>query len=197
MEYSEEIKLTFFCSFQFADFPFDVHECQVEFGDDEYGTSGINFETAIIAYRDSVTSIGDPPIILNHLPFPFEFQLAALPAFEKVYDDNYSYTGMLLKMKRKSLGQLLSGYYYPTGAFAILSLISYLIKPDEVHISVSKGRDVPRDVPGQTGTGRPIVPLSRDKNSFLSRCPVVPGQGQERMSWDKLLCPGQSQDKTI
>ena len=45
-----------------------------------------------------------------------------------------------------------------------------------VHSSVSKGRDVPRDVPGQTGTGRPIVPLSRDKKNSLSRCPFVPGQ---------------------
>ena len=32
-----------------------------------------------------------------------------------------------------------------------------------------------RDVPGQTGTGRPVVPLSRDKKKFLSRCPFVPG----------------------
>ena len=134
MEYSEEIKLTFFCNFQFANFPFDVHECQVEYGDDEYGISGINFETATIAYGDSETSIGDPPIFLDHLPFPFEFQLEALPVFEKVYNDNYSYTGMLLKMKRKSLGQLLSGYYYPTTSFALLSMISYFIKPDQVFI---------------------------------------------------------------
>ena len=56
--------------------------------------------------------------------------------------------------------------------------------------SVSKGRDVPRDVPGQTGTGRSVVPLSQDKNISLSRCPFVPGQGQEQMSRDKLLCPG-------
>ena len=53
----------------------------------------------------------------------------------------------------------------------------------------------PRDVPGQTGTGRPVVPLSRDKKKFLSRCPFVPGQGQEQMSRDKLLCPGTSRDK--
>ena len=132
LEYSEEIKLTFFCSFQFTDFPFDVHECRIEFGDDAYGTSGIKFETATVAYQDSETSIGDPPIILDNLPFPFEFQLEALLAFEKVYDDNYSYTGMLLKMKRKSLGQLLSGYYYPTATFAFLSMISFLIKPDVV-----------------------------------------------------------------
>ena len=42
--------------------------------------------------------------------------------------------------------------------------------------SVAKGRDVPRDVPGQTGTGRPVVPLSRDKKVSLSRRPFIPGQ---------------------
>ena len=52
-----------------------------------------------------------------------------------------------------------------------------------------------RDKPGQTGKGRPVVPLSRDKQIFLSRCPFVPGQGQEQMSRDKHLCPGTSRDK--
>ena len=45
-----------------------------------------------------------------------------------------------------------------------------------VSTRVSKGRDVPRDIPGQTGTGRPVVPLSRDKKVSLSRRPFVPGQ---------------------
>ena len=67
----------------------------------------------------------------------------------------------------------------------------------QVQVRVSKGRDVPRDVPGQTGTGRPVVPLSRDKKKILSRCPVVPGQGQKQMSRDKFLCPGPSRGKTI
>ena len=44
---------------------------------------------------------------------------------------------------------------------------------------VSKGRDVP----GQTGTGRPVVPLSQDKKVSLSRCPFVPGQ-------KSFACPG-------
>ena len=72
------------------------------------------------------------------------------------------------------------------------SLVSSLIRTlpfkeniIELGTSVSKGRDVPRDVPGQTGTGRPVVPLSRDKKKILvpvSRCPGtraganVPGQ---------------------
>ena len=62
-------------------------------------------------------------------------------------------------------------------------------------IRVSEGWNVPLDKPGQTRTGRPVVPLSRDKKVSLSRCPFVPGQGQEQMSRDKLLCPGTSRDK--
>ena len=62
---------------------------------------------------------------------------------------------------------------------------------------VSTGRDVPRDVPGQTGTGRLVVPLSRDKKKFLFRCPFVSGQGQEQKYWDKLLCPGTKSTKKL
>ena len=39
---------------------------------------------------------------------------------------------------------------------------------------------------GQTRMGRPIVPLSRNKEMFLSRCPFVLGQGQEEKSRDKI-----------
>ena len=63
-------------------------------------------------------------------------------------------------------------------------LLTSSIMMNLVSTRVSTGRDVPRDVPGQTGTGRTVVPLSRDKIFFLSRCPFVPGQGQEQMSRD-------------
>jgi hypothetical protein len=90
-------------------------------------------------YR-SKTSPGDPPIILdNKMPFPFEFHLETLPPFNIVYnlqeicrDETYSFAGILIKMKRNSVGQLLCGYYYPTTSFALLSMISYLIKPEKV-----------------------------------------------------------------
>ena len=90
-------------------------------------------------YR-SKTSLGDLPIILdNKMPFPFEFILETLPPFATVYDlqeicrdEIYSFAGILIKMKRNSVGQLLCGYYYPTTSFALLSMISYLIKPEKV-----------------------------------------------------------------
>ena len=84
---------------------------------------------------NSVTSSGKDPIIISDSPFPYEFELKSIQSFEKSYDGhgNYSYTGMIFKMRRNSLGQLLSGYYYPTGSFAILSLISFLINSDQVN----------------------------------------------------------------
>ena len=77
---------------------------------------------------------GEPPLILSNLTFPYEFHLQSLPVFQKSnsYGSTYSYTGMVMKIQRKSLGQLLSGYYYPTASFAVLSIISFLIKPEKV-----------------------------------------------------------------
>ena len=75
------------------------------------------------------------------MPFPFEFHLETLPPFQIVYnlqeicrDEIYSFAGILIKMKRNSVGQLLCGYYYPTTSFALLSMISYLIKPEKVNL---------------------------------------------------------------
>ena len=80
------------------------------------------------------TKFGGDPIIIDNLPLPFGFQLVVLPTFElkDIYKMSFSYTGIVLKMRRKSPGQLLSGYFYPTAAFALLSMISFVIKPDMV-----------------------------------------------------------------
>ena len=67
------------------------------------------------------------------MSLPFEFHFEVIAPFTKNYvETNLSYTGMLIKMKRKKFGQLLGGFYYPTTSFALLSMISYVIKPDMV-----------------------------------------------------------------
>ena len=50
--------------------------------------------------------------------------------------EKFSFTGILVTLKRKSISHLLSAYYYPTTAFALLSMISYLIDPDSVRFLV-------------------------------------------------------------
>ena len=133
LSYSEEVKLVLSCDFKFEKFPFDSHNCKLIYGDDILCTNNLKLKSAIIKYgMDQITKAGDPPILLKNLPFPFEFQLKSIPAFQKSFDCNYSYTGMNMEITRKSPGLLISGFYFPTGSFALLSLISFMINADVV-----------------------------------------------------------------
>ena len=132
--YGVPLQLTFSCRFDFAGFPFDSHECPMEFGERLKSTEDVTYNAPHIIYFNESQRFGEHPIIINNLVFPYEFQLQSLSEFQKFnsYGSTYSYTGMLMKVQRKSLGQLLSGYYYPTASFALLSMISFLITPEKV-----------------------------------------------------------------
>jgi hypothetical protein len=132
--YGVPLQLTFSCHFDFSEFPFDSHECPMEIGERLAQTKDVLYNASQITHGNESHIIGDPPIIIDNLAFPYEFHLQSLPVFQKSnsYGSTYSYTGMVMKIQRKSLGQLLSGYYYPTASFAVLSMISFLIKPEKV-----------------------------------------------------------------
>ena len=129
----EAFQLTFSCNFDFSAFPFDSHECPIKYGDAVFGQGLMRFNETRAVFGNISTKTGGDPIILDNLPIPFEIHLVSLPTFEvtNIDMDTFSYTGIVLKMTRKSPG-VLSGYFYPTAAFALLSMISFLIKPDIV-----------------------------------------------------------------
>ena len=126
--------MTFSCHFHLSKFPFDYHECPIYFGDKRYSTNTLSINDIRVNHGKSWTGVGDDPLIVDELALPFGFELEALPTKEKDIDYNYnvSQAGMIIKIKRESIGQLLSGYYYPTTSFALLSMISFLINPDVV-----------------------------------------------------------------
>ena len=131
MFYHEILQVTFSCQFDLDDFPFDSHECNFTFGDLLWGTFALIFNSSTISYGKNKTSLGDLPIVLNDFSLPFDFELQSLPAFEEIKNGrSYSYTGMKILIQRKQMGYLLAGYYYPTTAFALLSMISFLIHPE-------------------------------------------------------------------
>ena len=134
----ELFQLTFSCHFDFSEFPFDYHECPIEYGDNVFSQAQMRFNITQAVFGNVSTKTGGDPINLDNLPFPFEFQLLGLATFEirNIYGVSYSYTGIVLKMRRKSPGQLLSGFFYPTAAFALLSMLSFLIKSDVVRLFV-------------------------------------------------------------
>ena len=136
--YREEVQLSFSCPFSYTNYPFDSHLCTLKFGSTNLPTSVVRLKPSLITYDQVVPPIKhtleDDPIILSDLPHPFQFEFNLNPALEKwsAYNYSYSHAGMEIKMKRKSLGKLLSSYYYPMAAFALLSMISFLIKADVV-----------------------------------------------------------------
>ena len=135
LEYVDEFQLTVSCYFRFKKFPFDFHECPIRFGTRLFSTKVLTINETTVFYGDTKTVERNKPILINGLSLPFEFELEALPIKQKVSFDgslNYSFPGILIKMKRNSYGQLLSGYFYPTASFALLSMLSFLIQPDVV-----------------------------------------------------------------
>ena len=131
-EYGEELIVTFNCDFDFSSFPFDTHVCNFTFGDDIHGIEKILLNSAEIAVGNEFTKPGRKPIVLKNVASPFEFELSSITNFTRIYDKKYSYTGLSIRFNRKSLGLLISGFYVPTGSFALVSLISYLINADSV-----------------------------------------------------------------
>ena len=141
LAYHEGSKLTFSCDFQLSYYPFDSHECKLYIGSHQDDTSKLKLIDLWIQYHTLTTSIEEESIIMNKLFKSYEVKLETLPQFEYFsiignnkhkFTGNYSYTGMKMKLKRKSLGHLTVGYYYPTASFSLLSMISYLINPDIV-----------------------------------------------------------------
>ena len=132
--YAEALKVKFSCQFDFKKFPFDSNQCCLTYGDFIFGTN-VTLGSPNIIYDNMITE--DGPIILNSLPFPFMVKITEKPTFVKIdrFDmKEYSRAGMCIALTRTNRGNLDSGYYYPSTAFALLSMISYLINPDIVSL---------------------------------------------------------------
>ena len=133
MEYGEEFKITFSCNFHLAKYPFDSHDCPLYFGDDNYNISLLIFNPIRILYKMDETWKEFDPLIIDHSPLLFKFEINPLATKEQDNGfDNVSKTGMCIQFKRKSFGLLLGGYYYPTTLFALFSMVSFIINPDVV-----------------------------------------------------------------
>ena len=130
--YGEAFQLKFSCPFNFTSFPFDSQRCCFTYFTEEKNMT----LTALNIIYDNATT-GNGPIVLDNLPFTFKLTLESQEVSEKVQlilDKIVYSTGMCISMERKSPYFLLSSFYYPTASFALLSMISFLIKPEIVSI---------------------------------------------------------------
>ena len=134
-QYQERLKITVYCSFDFANFPFDNHQCDLNFGFIGYSSQTAILLPLIIFHGNESTYLGNNSIeiISSHSPEPFNINISSIKPFDLLDNGwNYNFAGMHMEFYRNSIGSLIGGYYVPTAIFSIFSLVSYSIDIDIV-----------------------------------------------------------------
>ena len=100
--YQERLKITIYCSFEFENFPFDSHQCNLSIGVSNYSPNHVELLPLTILYEDhenkknQQTTFGEESISisLTHSPEPFDITLRSLGQFELFENDgSFSFTG--------------------------------------------------------------------------------------------------------
>ena len=135
MTYYEYQKVTIACDFGFQTFPFDSHECHLDFGfhQSTFG-SGIRINPIKLLNNDTSANLltEEKHISNRHLPYTFSI-LKTKKEFPKYnYEFSAPYAGIVLQIKRESLDSLIGTFYVPTAIFSALSMVSFFINPDLV-----------------------------------------------------------------
>ena len=133
LEYLETLKVEFYCSFDFTNFPFDQHKCNINFGSLGVSIKYIRLSPTKIIYSGNSTKFGGKMMKISSTRIPFDMKVESTEPFN-ILDAgyNYSHAGFKLYFYRNEIGGLLSGFYLPTGLLAIMSMISFGINPEVV-----------------------------------------------------------------
>ena len=126
------------CAMDFSNYPFDSHICFWKLRSHYENT--IDTEKLVIdtlqSEQDSKMASQDQPLIIDSNTLPYEIEISiGQEGIDLAEDVNKSTASVQFKFTRKDEGrnELLTGYFVPTGLFATLSLVSYLIKPEIVN----------------------------------------------------------------
>ena len=128
--YVERLKITVYCPFEFNNFPFDVHQCNLSFGLSSSGAGAFTLSQPNVKYGSIQTTSGTENIIIDsaYSPVPFDVEITSMETYnESEYGFTFSYSGLTMNLRRSDLGLLLGGYFVPTAIFALLSLVSFAV----------------------------------------------------------------------
>ena len=144
-EYAEYLQVKLGCNFEFNNFPFDRHDCKMDFFCPSYDEPMLEF-TEIHIY-DSVTGVEVPKnesLDLQNGRIPFRAQVRNLLDTKPKTMGYYSFstTGIQFSLKRTDFALLMSGYFIPTGMFAIFSMLSFLISIENVSRIIYENKNV-------------------------------------------------------
>ena len=133
MQFGDVITQTVSCEMDFTLFPFDHHSCDMIFYLTQHPSDYVMFDSPMVFKGQNNVSIGEESMNIPTKRLPYTISVESLNT-SIVYTLNRkrSATGVRFHFARNSIGLLLGGYYLPTGIFASLSLVSFIIKPEIV-----------------------------------------------------------------
>ena len=134
-EYAEYLQVKLGCDFGFNKYPFDSHDCDLKFFCPSYDEPMLQFkEIHLYDRRTGVQVPKNESLDLKNERIPFHAQIRNLLDNEpvKIVDYSYATAGIQFSLKRTDLALLMSGYFVPTGMFAVFSLLSFLISIENV-----------------------------------------------------------------
>ena len=83
LEYGELFQFTFSCQFDFSHFPFDSHECMMEYGSYAVAENKLTFKPPTVSYKNKMTKFGYDPIIHNNLEHQYQLYLGTIHILRK------------------------------------------------------------------------------------------------------------------
>ena len=124
------------CQMDFSSYPFDSHDCLWKIRSYYENSQTEKLEIASLQNeRDFQMATKNEHVVSDTKNLPFIVEMfPGQSGLESIGGENKSIVLVHFKFTRKVSGRykLITGYYVPTGLFASLSLISYLIKPEIV-----------------------------------------------------------------
>ena len=134
-EYAEYLQVKLGCDFGFNKYPFDRHDCDLKFFCPSYDEPMLQFKEIHLYDRRTGGQVPkNESLDLKNERIPFHAQIRNLLDTEpaKIVDYSFATAGIQFNLERTDLALLMSGYFVPTGMFAVFSLLSFLISIENV-----------------------------------------------------------------
>lgn len=128
------------CRMDFSNFPFDSHTCNWKIrAVDTMNVTILNIDSIQQETRNELTASVSQPIPVETTNLPYDIYVSpGAKGVEMVQREETSFVLVNFSFARNKNGklELISGYFIPTVLFAFLSLVSYLIKPEIVRLTI-------------------------------------------------------------
>ena len=140
---TDVIVSNFICSMNFINFPFDQQSCLWTIRAADLTVDYVHLEPPWLSLshgQQTAEFHGDNSITFSRSGLQFEVTVTPLETIEEKFqtDIKFSLARLRMDLKRKDsiLNYLIISYYFPTGAFSLISLLSFCMKHETVSFLV-------------------------------------------------------------